>query len=60
MLPKRQSKKKEPRLEMVDFAETFTLAAEAVGTTKILVMTGWGKYSLDVYRHKWSPNCWLI
>jgi histidinol-phosphate phosphatase family protein len=37
-----------------DVGSTDMLAAEAVGAIKILVMTGWGKDSLDVYRHKWS------
>jgi len=29
------------------------LAASAVGAKKILVETGWGKQSLEKYRHKW-------
>lgn len=33
---------------------TDMLAAAAVGATKILVLTGWGKGSLSDYRHVWS------
>lgn len=30
------------------------LAAHSVGATKILVLTGWGKSSLNQYRDKWA------
>ena len=30
------------------------LAAHAVGATKILVLTGWGKSSLDDQRYRWK------
>jgi ribonucleotide monophosphatase NagD (HAD superfamily) len=30
------------------------LAAHAVGATKILVLTGWGKSSLSDHRHTWK------
>lgn len=43
-----------------DVGSTDMLAAAAVGAKKILVETGWGKQSLEKYRHKWyeqaSPN----
>ncbi|WP_248924051.1 HAD-IIIA family hydrolase [Paenibacillus hamazuiensis] len=36
-----------------DVGSTDMLAAAAVGAVKVLVMTGWGKSSLETYRHKW-------
>lgn len=36
-----------------DVGSTDMLAAAAVGAKKVLVMTGWGKPSLETYRHKW-------
>ncbi|WP_019413024.1 HAD hydrolase-like protein, partial [Paenisporosarcina sp. TG20] len=37
-----------------DVGSTDMLAAHAVGATKILVLTGWGKSSLNQHRHKWQ------
>lgn len=36
-----------------DVGSTDMLAAAAVGAKRILVETGWGKQSLEIYRHKW-------
>ncbi|MFD2611602.1 HAD-IIIA family hydrolase [Paenibacillus gansuensis] len=36
-----------------DMGSTDMLAAAAVGAIRILVETGWGKQSLEKYRHKW-------
>jgi len=36
-----------------DVGSTDMLAAAAVGAKRILVETGWGKKSLEAYRHKW-------
>jgi histidinol phosphatase-like enzyme len=36
-----------------DVGSTDMLAAAAVGAKRILVETGWGKQSLEKYRHKW-------
>ncbi|GLX67072.1 HAD-IIIA family hydrolase [Paenibacillus glycanilyticus] len=36
-----------------DVGSTDMLAAAAVGARKIIVQTGWGKSSLDLYRDKW-------
>lgn len=36
-----------------DVGSTDMLAAAAVGAKRILVQTGWGKESLEKYRHKW-------
>lgn len=36
-----------------DVGSTDMLAAAAVGAKKVLVETGWGKQSLETYRHKW-------
>ena len=36
-----------------DVGSTDMLAAHLVGATKILVLTGWGKSSLNKYRHTW-------
>ncbi|WP_274319287.1 HAD-IIIA family hydrolase [Paenibacillus qinlingensis] len=36
-----------------DVGSTDMLAAAAVGSIRILVETGWGKQSLEKYRHKW-------
>ncbi|TBL79467.1 HAD-IIIA family hydrolase [Paenibacillus thalictri] len=36
-----------------DVGSTDMLAAAAVGAQKILVLTGWGKPSLETYRDKW-------
>ncbi|MCA0758225.1 HAD-IIIA family hydrolase [Paenibacillus sp. N4] len=36
-----------------DVGSTDMLAAAAVGARRVLVKTGWGKQSLDKYRHKW-------
>lgn len=37
-----------------DVGSTDMLAADSVGATKILILTGWGIGSLNDYRHKWS------
>ncbi|QFG00061.1 HAD-IIIA family hydrolase [Psychrobacillus glaciei] len=37
-----------------DVGSTDMLAAHAVGALKILVLTGWGKNSLEQYRHSWK------
>lgn len=37
-----------------DVGSTDMLAAHSVGATKILVLTGWGKDSLNHYRDKWA------
>jgi ribonucleotide monophosphatase NagD (HAD superfamily) len=36
-----------------DVGSTDMLAAASVGAIKVLVETGWGKQSLEKYRHKW-------
>ncbi|WP_116191563.1 HAD-IIIA family hydrolase [Paenibacillus taihuensis] len=36
-----------------DVGSTDMLAASAVGSRRVLVKTGWGKQSLEKYRHKW-------
>lgn len=36
-----------------DVGSTDMLAAAAVGAKRVLVETGWGKQSLETYRHKW-------
>jgi histidinol-phosphate phosphatase family protein len=37
-----------------DVGSTDMLAADSVGATKILVLTGWGKSSYTEYRHTWA------
>ncbi|SDO17704.1 histidinol-phosphate phosphatase family domain-containing protein/HAD-superfamily hydrolase, subfamily IIIA [Psychrobacillus sp. OK028] len=37
-----------------DVGGTDMLAAKAVGAMKILVLTGWGEYSLSQYREEWK------
>jgi len=37
-----------------DVGATDMLAAHAVGATKVLVLTGWGKSSLEEYRYLWK------
>ncbi len=39
-----------------DVGSTDMLAAAAVGATKVLVLTGWGKASLNDYRHTWAET----
>lgn len=39
-----------------DVGSTDMLAADEVGAMKVLVLTGWGKQSLDAYRHTWEAT----
>ncbi|WP_100012890.1 HAD-IIIA family hydrolase [Lentibacillus sediminis] len=39
-----------------DVGATDMLAADEVGAIKVLVLTGWGKKSLDAYRNTWQAT----